>query len=84
MWPEAQATAAGNRSTQLTEAAKGGGAGGLIWAKRTDAGWEGQGVKVLGAGTLDAIDADVGDLLVAVVGPDAITNPALHAVRNVR
>jgi aspartyl-tRNA synthetase len=76
-----QATASRKQLDLLTEAAKGGGAGGLIWAKRTDAGWEGQGVKALGTGTLDAINADIGDLLVAVVGSDAITNPSLHAVR---
>src|SRR5690606_27600211 len=34
----------------LTAAAKDAGAGGLMWARRTDAGWEGQGVKALGAG----------------------------------
>ncbi len=63
------------------EAAKANGAGGLIWARRTDAGWAGQGVKAIGATALAAIDAAVGSLLLAVVGPDSVTSPALHAVR---
>jgi aspartyl-tRNA synthetase len=65
----------------LTVAAKDAGAGGLIWARRTEAGWEGQGVKALGAGALAAIGGSAGDLLLAVPGPDAVTSPALHAVR---
>ena len=56
------------------------GAGGLVWARK-GAGWEGQGVKALGAGALDALDAQPGDLLLAVAGPDSVTSPALHAVR---
>ncbi|HWA56655.1 MAG TPA: aspartate--tRNA ligase [Gemmatimonadales bacterium] len=56
-------------------------AGGLIWAKRTVSGWEGQGVKAFGAEGLATVEASDGDLLVAVVGPDAVTSPALHAVR---
>ncbi len=64
-----------------TAAAKDAKAGGLIWAKRTAAGWEGQGVKAIGASALDAVESAEGDLLLAVVGKDAITSPALHAVR---
>ena len=64
----------------LTAAAKSAGAGGLIWARRAAA-WEGQGVKGLGATTLAALEGKEGDLLVAVVGKDAITSAALHAVR---
>ncbi len=56
-------------------------AGGLIWARRTGAGWEGQGVKAVGQSLLDALGGGEGDLLVALVGPDAVTSPALHAVR---
>jgi aspartyl-tRNA synthetase len=65
----------------LGELAKANGAGGLIWARRTDAGWEGQGVKAIGAGTLAAVDLPAGRTLLAVAGPDAATSPALHAVR---
>ncbi len=65
-------------------AAKEARAGGLIWARRTEQGWEGQGVKAIGASALAALAARggmPGELLLAVVGPDAVTSPALHAVR---
>jgi len=65
----------------LAAAAKSAKAGGLIWARRTAAGWEGQGVKAFGAEGLAAVPAAEGDLLLAVVGKDEVTNPALHAVR---
>ena len=65
----------------LTALAKDAGAGGLIWARRAGSGWEGQGVKALGAGLLAAIGGEPGDLLLAVPGADAVTSPALHAVR---
>ncbi len=65
----------------LGDAAKANGAGGLIWARRAAAGWEGQGVKAIGATALAAIDVPVGSLLLAVAGPDSVTSPALHAVR---
>ncbi len=64
----------------LATAAKEAGAGGLIWARRGDH-WEGQGVKAFGATTLDRLGAVSGDVLLAVAGADAITSPALHAVR---
>ena len=66
---------------QLTAAAKDAGAGGLIWARRGTSGWEGQGVKAIGADTLSAIGGDEADLLLAASGPDAVTSPALAAVR---
>ncbi|MEO8634098.1 MAG: aspartate--tRNA ligase [Gemmatimonadales bacterium] len=65
--------------TAIARAAK---AGGLIWARRAAAGWEGQGVKAFGALGLAALGGAVGDLLLAVVGPDTVTSPALHAVRS--
>ena len=64
----------------LTATAKEARAGGLIWARR-GAAWEGQGVKALGAELLDALGAAEGELLLAVAGSDAVTSPALHAVR---
>ena len=67
----------------LTAAAKEARAGGLIWARRTAAGWEGQGVKAVGLALLEALGGAEGDLLLAVAGPDAVTSPALHAVRSV-
>ena len=65
----------------LGATAKAHGAGGLLWARRADAGWEGQGVKAIGATTLLALDAPVGSVLFAVVGVDGVTSPSLHAVR---
>lgn len=65
----------------LAETAKAAGAGGLIWARRAEAGWEGQGVKAFGDTALGFLSAAPGDLVVAVVGPNTVTNPALHAVR---
>jgi aspartyl-tRNA synthetase len=66
---------------QLTQLAKGAGAAGLIWTRRAAAGWEGQGVKAVGAGLLGRVGGGEGDLLLAVTGPDDITGAALHAVR---
>ncbi len=56
-------------------------AGALLWARRTATGWEGQGVKALGEALLAKVPGNEGDLLLAVVGPDHITSPALNAVR---
>jgi aspartyl-tRNA synthetase len=67
---------------ELTVAAKTAGAGGLIWARRTGEAWEGQGVKAIGASALDRIAASPGTLLLAVSGPDRVTNPALGALRS--
>jgi len=76
-----QAAASRKEIDALAAAAKDAGAGGLIWAKRTAGGWEGQGVKAIGAATLARLESTEGDLLLAVAGPDAVTSPALHAVR---
>ena len=57
-------------------------AGGLVWARRAATGWEGQGVKAVGQQFLAALGGSEGDLLLAVAGPDAVTSPALHAVRS--
>jgi aspartyl-tRNA synthetase len=65
----------------LTTAAKEAKAGGLIWARRAAEAWEGQGVKAVGTTLLDRLGGNDGDLLLAVSGGDAVTSPALHAVR---
>jgi aspartyl-tRNA synthetase len=66
----------------LTAAAKEAGAGGLIWCRLVAAGWEGQGVKAMGLTALERVGGREGDLVLAVVGLDAVTSPALHAVRS--
>jgi aspartyl-tRNA synthetase len=66
----------------LGESAKAAGAGGLIWARRTEAAWEGQGVKALGATALERLGGEPGELLLGVAAPDAVSSPALHAVRS--
>jgi aspartyl-tRNA synthetase len=66
----------------LAAAVKEAKAGGLVWARRAAAGWEGQGVKALGQEFLAGLAGAEGDLLLAVAGPDAVTSPALHAVRS--
>ena len=65
----------------LTAAVREARAGGLIWARRTGAGWEGQGVKAVGQALLGALAGSEGDLLLAVAGPDPVTSSALHALR---
>ncbi len=65
----------------LSALAKDAGAGGVIWAKRAEQAWEGQGTKALGAEFLAAFQGSPGDLLLAAAGPDSATSPALHAVR---
>jgi len=66
---------------ELTAVARDAGAGGLAWARYGAAGWEGQGLKAIGASAAARIPGQEGDLLVAVSGPDRVTSPALHAVR---
>ena len=65
----------------LGAVAKASGAGGLIWARRTDTGWEGQGVKAVGTAMLDGTGGGVGCTVLAVTGPDRVTSPALSGVR---
>jgi aspartyl-tRNA synthetase len=66
----------------LTAAVKEARAGGLVWARRAAAGWEGQGVKAVGGSLLESLGGSEGDLLLAVAGADEVTSPALHAVRS--
>jgi aspartyl-tRNA synthetase len=76
-----QADAPRKELDAMAAVAKSAGAGGLLWARRTAAGWEGQGVKAFGAACLEAVGAVEGDLVLGVVGADRITSPALHGVR---
>ncbi len=65
----------------LAALAKAHGLGGLLWAKRAESGWEGQGTKAFGVATMEAIGGLVGDLLLAGVGGDATALPAMGQVR---
>ncbi len=65
----------------LTDLAKAEGAGGLLWMRRADNEWAGQGAKLLGGTFRAAMAGTVGEMLLAVSGPDRVTSPALHVVR---
>ncbi len=65
----------------ISDIARQAGAGGLIWARRAESGWEGQGVKAIGPSALAKSDAPIGSLFLALTGDDAVTSPAVHAVR---
>lgn len=77
----ALATMSRREIDDLADRAKAQGAGGLLWAKKLESGWEGQGVKAFGSAMLDQLALPVGTLLVAVVGVDSVTHPALNAIR---
>jgi aspartyl-tRNA synthetase len=64
----------------FTALARDAGAGGLIWVRRGEAGWEGPGARALGS-LLNGLGAAPGTLLLAAAGPDRVTSAALHAVR---
>ena len=66
---------------ELEKAAQAAGAPGLLWAKRTDDGGSGPLSRWLGEGEWELSGARPGDLIVAAAGPDAMTSPALSAVR---
>jgi aspartyl-tRNA synthetase len=61
--------------------ARGTGAPGLLWAKRTDDGGSGPLSRWLEEGHWRAIGASEGDLVLVAAGPDRVTSPALSAVR---
>jgi aspartyl-tRNA synthetase len=69
----------------LDRVARGVGAKGVLWIKRTDDGWSGPVAKVLdgeaGAVFAAAHDVTPGDLALVVAGPDRETGPALDALR---
>jgi aspartyl-tRNA synthetase len=61
--------------------AKGAGAPGLLWAKRTLEGTSGTVGKLLNDKHFEDMHAVVGDLLLMAAGPDSVTSPALAATR---
>ena len=80
--PGAAAGLARKDLDHLTAIVREAGLGGLIWSRRGTDGWEGQGNKALGGTAVAALPGAPGDLLLAVVGKDPVTSPALHAVRS--
>ena len=80
--PGAAAGLARKDLDHLTAIVREAGLGGLIWSRRGTDGWEGQGNRALGGTAVAALPGAPGDLLLAVVGKDPVTSPALHAVRS--
>jgi aspartyl-tRNA synthetase len=70
---------------ELDAAARGAGAKGALWIKRTDDGWSGPVAKVLGGEAGEMLGArhgvEAGDLALIVAGPDRDTGPALDVLR---
>jgi len=65
----------------LEATAKAAGAPGLLWAKTTSEGGSGPLSRWMGDAHWAAVGAQEGDLLLVAVGKDAVTSPALSAVR---
>ena len=66
---------------QLAAAAKEMGGAGLAWAKRQGAEITGSVGKYFTAGVLDELGVADGDAALLTVGPDRVTSPVLHRVR---
>jgi aspartyl-tRNA synthetase len=70
------------RQIEAIEAeAKKAGAPGLLWAKRNEDGGSGPLSRFMAEGSYDDIGMAVGDLVLAAVGADRVTSPALAAAR---
>jgi aspartyl-tRNA synthetase len=67
---------------ELEGVAKGAGAPGLLWAKRSDEGTSGPLGKFLQPEEADALGLEPGDLALVAAGPDRLTSPVLAAVRD--
>ncbi len=65
----------------IESAARGAGAPGLLWAKRTAEGGSGPLARFLSGGHYDALRMREGDLMLAAAGADSVTSPALAATR---
>jgi aspartyl-tRNA synthetase len=78
---EGGATLSRRQIEAIEGAAKSAGAPGLLWAKRTDEGGSGPLSRFLNESHWAELGAKPGDLLLAAAGPDAVTSPALDAVR---
>jgi aspartyl-tRNA synthetase len=65
----------------IEDEAKKSGAPGLLWAKRNEEGGSGPLSRFMEADSYDRIGMAVGDLVLAAVGADGVTSPALSAAR---
>jgi aspartyl-tRNA synthetase len=65
----------------LEALARAAGAPGLLWGKRTEEGGSGPLSRWMTPEAWEAIHATPGDLVLVAAGPDAMTSPALSAVR---
>jgi aspartyl-tRNA synthetase len=65
----------------LEALAKNAGAPGLLWVKRTEEGGSGPLGRIMASEDYEAMDMAIGDLALVAAGPDAVTSPALDAVR---
>lgn len=65
----------------LEKVAQGEGAPGLLWAKRTEEGGSGPLARFMEDSDFAALGAEPGDLVLVAAGDDAVTSPALGAVR---
>ena len=78
---EGGATLSRRQIEAIEGAAKSAGAPGLLWAKRTEEGGSGPLSRFLNESHWTELGAKPGDLFLAAAGPDAVTSPALDAVR---
>ncbi|MFP3947882.1 MAG: aspartate--tRNA ligase [Longimicrobiales bacterium] len=65
----------------LEAVARGAGAPGLLWLKRTDDGGSGPLARFMTDEAYDAVEMSEGDLILVAAGPDSMTSPVLGAVR---
>jgi len=79
---EGGATLSRRQIEEIEAAARAVGAPGLLWAKRSDDGTSGPLGKFLSEADADALGLSAGDLALVAAGPDALTSPALSAVRS--
>jgi len=65
----------------LESLAKGAGAPGILWLKRTEDGGSGPLARFFSDEHYEGMGMEAGDLALVAAGPDRITSPALHALR---
>jgi aspartyl-tRNA synthetase len=65
----------------LEDLARKAGAPGILWVKRAESGGSGPLARFLKEDHYPALGLSAGDLCLVAAGPDAVTSPALHALR---